>query len=194
MVAGTFWWFFVPVLVSVAGVVALIAYEGSLGFSAWPLLAAAMIFAFRAWWLYDADGIERSLLRAVAASLFMAAAIYAVVLPALSSLFPALQIQRAIRNAECTSPRVASAGMHEPSIVFMGGSSTLLSDGSGAADFLTHGGCRFAIVDSRYERAFAQRADALGLRYVREARIEAVNPARGRRMLISIYRSKEPEK
>jgi 4-amino-4-deoxy-L-arabinose transferase-like glycosyltransferase len=190
MVAGTFWWFFVPVFVSVAGVLALITLEGRLGFSAWPFAALAVVCAFRAWWLYDSDGPERSLLRAVTASLFLSAALYAVILPSLSTMFPTMKLQRAIRGAGCAEPRIASAGLHEPSMVFLGGTNTQLTDGAGAAEFLRGGDCRFAIVESRYERNFIQRADALGLRYTRELRIEGFNPARGRRMMFSIYRSR----
>ena len=61
---GTFWWFAVPVLVFVGSLFLLLRYEGDLGWRAWPFLAAAIVFGFRAWWLYDVDGIERSLLRA----------------------------------------------------------------------------------------------------------------------------------
>jgi len=190
MVAGTFWWFFVPVFVSVAGILALITLEGRLGFSAWPFAALAVVFAFRAWWLYDDDGPERSLLRAVAASIMLSVALYAVILPSLSTMFPTMQLQRAIRGTDCADPRIASAGLHEPSMVFLGGTNTQLTDGAGAAEFLRGGTCRFAIVESRYDRAFVQRADALGLRYVRELRIEGFNPARGRRMMFSIYRSR----
>ena len=41
----------------------------------------------------------------------------------------------------------------------MTGTSTVLTDGSGAADFLGQGSCRFALVESRTERAFVQRAE-----------------------------------
>ena len=68
---GTFWFFAVPVLLAVGAVVMLIRSEGSLGFFAWPFAVAALIFGFRAWWLYDADGPERSLLRACAASILL---------------------------------------------------------------------------------------------------------------------------
>jgi hypothetical protein len=36
------------------------------------------------------------------------------------------------------------------------------------------------------------RADALGLRYARVARIEATNAVRGQPMVVTIYRSEEP--
>ena len=109
-------------------------------------MAAALIFGLFAWWLYDDNRAERSLLNAVVAAMFLAIAVYGVVLPALTPLFPSAEIARALRNVVCVGPKAAAAGFHEPSLVFMTGTSTLLTDGSGAADFLGQGSCRFALV------------------------------------------------
>jgi hypothetical protein len=46
-------------------------------------------------------------------------------------------------------------------------------------------------VEARHERSFAVRADALGLRYTRIARIDATNLVRGRPMTVTVYRSQE---
>src|SRR5262249_55991138 len=89
-------------------------------------------------------------------------------------------------------PRFASAGYHEPSIVFLFGTSTRFTDGVGAADFLLDGGCRFAFVEARHERAFVQRAEAIGLRYAPGPRIEAINHSIGRVLSIAVYRSEQP--
>jgi hypothetical protein len=60
-------------------------------------------------------------------------------MPAMKPLFPSQEIARALRNVVCVGPRAAAAGYHEPSLVFTTGTSTLLTDGSGAADFLGPG-------------------------------------------------------
>ena len=108
-------------------------------FLAWPFVAAALIFGLFAWWLYEDNRAERSLLNAVVAAMFLSAALYGVVMPALTPLFPSAEIARALRNVVCVGPKAAAAGFHEPSLVFMTGTSTLLTDGSGAADFLASG-------------------------------------------------------
>jgi hypothetical protein len=71
--------------------------------------------------------------------------------------------------------------------------STLLTDGSGAADFLGHGSCRFALVESRSERAFAQRAEAIGLRYNVATRVEGYNFSQGKTISIAVFRSEGTE-
>jgi len=91
------------------------------------------------------------------------------------------------------APKAAAAGFHEPSLVFMTGTSTLLTDGSGAADFLRQGSCRFALVEQRSERGFAQRAEAIGLRYNVAKRIEGYNISQGRAISIAIFRSEDTE-
>ena len=162
-------------------------------FLAWPFVAAALIFGLLAWWLYEDNRAERSLLNAVVAAMFLSAALYGVVAPALTPLFPSAEIARALRNVVCVGPKAAAAGFHEPSLVFMNGTSTLLTDGSGAADFLGQGSCRFALVESRSERGFVQRAEAIGLRYNVASRIDGYNYSQGRAISIAIFRSEGTE-
>jgi 4-amino-4-deoxy-L-arabinose transferase-like glycosyltransferase len=190
---GAAWWFAIPALASLAAVVGAVSLTRQPVFLAWPFVAAALIFGLFAWWLYDNNRAERSLLNAVVSALFLAFAIYGVVVPALAPLFPSAEVARALRNVVCVGPKAAAAGFHEPSLVFMTGTSTLLTDGSGAADFLAHGSCRFALVEQRSERSFAQRAEAIGLRYDVASRVEGYNISQGRTISIAIFRSEGTE-
>src|SRR6202165_993553 len=130
---GAAWWFLIPALTSVIAVVGAITLTRQPAFLAWPFVAVALIFGLFAWWLYDDNRAEHSLLNAVVAAMFLAMAIYGVVVPALTPLFPSAEIAGALRNVVCVGPRAAAAGIHEPSLVFMTGTSTVLTDGSGAA-------------------------------------------------------------
>jgi len=94
-----------------------------------------------------------------------------------------------LRDANCAHPVAASSGYEEPSLVFLAGTDTYLTDPSGAADFLRQGACRFAFIDARQERAFALRAEAIGLRYERGSRIEGFNISNGRPINIAVYQS-----
>jgi 4-amino-4-deoxy-L-arabinose transferase-like glycosyltransferase len=187
------WWFAIPALASIIAVVGAIALTRQPAFLAWPLAAAAMILGLFAWWLYDDSRAERSLLNAVLAAMFLAMAVYGVVVPSLTTLFPSAEIARALRNVVCVGPMAAAAGFHEPSLVFMTDTSTVLTDGSGAADFLNQGSCRFALVEQRSERSFVQRAEAVGLRYNVARRIDGYNISQGRAISIAIFRSEGTE-
>ncbi|MBR0712911.1 glycosyltransferase family 39 protein [Bradyrhizobium liaoningense] len=193
LMRGAAWWFAIPALASIGAVVGAVMLTRQPAFAAWPFIAAALIFGLFAWWLYDNNRAERSLLNALVAALMLAFAIYGVVLPSLTPLFPSQEIARALRNVTCVGPKAASAGYHEPSLVFMTGTSTLLTDGSGAADFLRQGSCRYALIEQRSERSFVQRAEAIGLHYKVGARIEGYNFSQGRAISIAIYRSEGTE-
>src|ERR1700710_1061104 len=193
LVRGAAWWFAIPAITAVSVIIGAIALTRQPVFMAWPFLAMSLIFGLFAWWLYDDNRAERSLLNAVVAAVLLALSIYGVVAPALTPLFPSGEIARALRNVVCVGPKAAAAGFHEPSLVFMTDTSTLLTDGSGAADFLGQGVCRFALVESRSERNFVACAEAIGLRYNVATRIDGYNISQGKAVSIAIFRSEGTE-
>ncbi len=106
LVRGTAGWFVFPVAIAIAIGVAFIVVGRDLGIVAWPFTAAAMIFGLFAWWLYEADGAERALLRGMVASVFVAIAVYAVTFPSLPGLFP----ERADRRGSARRRLSAATG------------------------------------------------------------------------------------
>jgi 4-amino-4-deoxy-L-arabinose transferase-like glycosyltransferase len=190
LVRGTVGWFLFPGAMAIAVLVAFIMFGGDLGLIAWPFSAAAVIFGLFAWWRYEADGPERALLRGVVASIMVAITVYAVTFRLLPSLFPSAMIAQTIGMTECRSPHVASTfAYQEPSLVFLLGTDTRFTDGAGAADFLRGGPCHFAAVDPRSERAFAQRAELIGLRYSLMQRFEGYNISIGKPVSLTLFRS-----
>ncbi len=186
---GTVWWFTLPMLIAIGGIVVLIVFARQLGLLAWPFAAAAVIFGLFAWRLYEVDGAEKSMLRAIAAAICVAFAVYGVIFPALTTLFPSATLAAVLRDSGCERPLAAAVGYQEPSLVFLLGTATQLTDGARAADYLRQGPCRFALLDARNERSFAQRAEAIGLRYAQGPRVEAINISTGRQLTIAVYRS-----
>jgi 4-amino-4-deoxy-L-arabinose transferase-like glycosyltransferase len=186
---GACWWFVLPTLLGIGTIVVLVVFGRQLGLPAWPFAAAAMIFGLWAWWLYQADGAEHSLLRSMVASWLLAVSIYGVIIPSLGTAFPSPALARIVSEANCRPAMVATAGYQEPSLVFLIGTETAMVDGTDAAEFLRLGGCRFALVEARHERAFLRRADAIGLRYAPPQRFDGYNYSIGRAVSISVYRS-----
>jgi 4-amino-4-deoxy-L-arabinose transferase-like glycosyltransferase len=192
LVGGTTWWFVVPVLAGIAGIVALIVVGHQFGLLAWAVFGAAAVMGFLAWRLYGDDGAEHSLLRAIVAAILTAIAIFALVIPSLGQLFPSLTLARILHDAGCSQPEAAAVGYQEPSLVFLAGTATHLTDTIGAVEFLRGGECRFAFVEARQERSFAQRAEAIGLRYTAGPRVDAINVSTGQPITIAVYRSVGP--
>jgi 4-amino-4-deoxy-L-arabinose transferase-like glycosyltransferase len=190
LMRGTAGWFAFPAVIAVGVVVIFIVIGHDPGFVAWPFAAAAAIVGLFAWRLYEVDGPERSLLRGMVASVLIAVTVYAVTFPSLPALFPSALVAGALRVGECGSPRVASTGYYqEPSLVFLLGTDTRFTDGAGAAEFLSRGACRFALVDARSERSFVQRADAIGLHYALSQRVDGYNISIGRPVTLNVFRS-----
>jgi 4-amino-4-deoxy-L-arabinose transferase-like glycosyltransferase len=186
---ASLWWPGIAVALPIVAIGGLIALRHQLGLLAWPVAAAAMIFGFLAWRFFETDGAEKSLLRATCAQILLAVAVLGMIAPSLRPLFPSVALARSLETIGCADPEVASAGDHEPSLVFLVGTSIRLTDGSGAADFLRGGSCRVAFVDVRQERAFVQRAEAIGLLYGPGPRIEGININGGKALSISVFRS-----
>jgi 4-amino-4-deoxy-L-arabinose transferase-like glycosyltransferase len=189
LVRGTIWWFILMTAVALFLIGLQIVVGQRLGLLTWVFAAAAVIFSLFAWLLYRVDGAEASLMRAGTASIMLSIAAYGVTFPSLGGLFPSVGLANYMRSANCPDPVAVTAGFHEPSLVFLAGTNTNQNVGSGAADFLIAGPCRFAFVDSHQERAFVQRADAIGLRYAPGPRIEGFNINGGQTVTIATFRS-----
>ncbi len=190
VVRGTVGWFLFPGLIAVVVASGFLFIGGDLGLIAWPFAGTAVIAGLFAWWLYEVDGAERSLLRGIVASVFVAITVYAITFPALPALFPSALIADNLRATGCHDVHAASTYYYqEPSLVFLLGTDTRFTDGAGAAQFLQQGPCHFALVDARSERSFAQRADAIGLHYALAERVEGFNISIGRPIALSVFRS-----
>src|ERR1700726_104815 len=185
---GVIWWFVVPILLSITAVAGAFVIDRDLVLPAWPFFAAAIVCGYLAWQLYD-DGAERAFTHATAAMVLISIGVYSMILPTLGPLFPSVALAGVLRESGCAHPVAASAGYGEPSLVFLAGTETRFTDASGAADFLREGDCRFAFIETHQERAFAERAEAIGLRYERRPRVEAFNFSKGRPITIAIFRS-----
>jgi 4-amino-4-deoxy-L-arabinose transferase-like glycosyltransferase len=188
---GTIGWFLFPAVLAIVNVVAFIYFTHNPGIVVWPFGAAAAVMGLFAWWLYDADGPERAILRAMVSAWLIAIMTYGITLPSLPALFPSVIVADMLREAKCERPQVAAAGYHEPSLVFLSGTQTRLVDGAGAAEFLRQGPCRFALVDARSERSFVQRAEAIGLRYRPLPPVDGYNVSNGRAVSMSVFQSND---
>jgi hypothetical protein len=190
-VRNAVWWFLAPLIVSILLVAGAIVISHESALAAWPFLAAAIVCGLLAWRLYKDEGAEQTLICATAASVLVAIAAGGFIIPALSPLFPSPALARFLREANCANPIAAAAGYEEPSLVFLAGTSTQLTDAAGAADFLQQGHCRFAFIEERQEQGFMARAQAIGLHYDRRASVEAFNLGRVEPVEIAVFQSKD---
>ncbi|RAI43273.1 ArnT family glycosyltransferase [Rhodoplanes roseus] len=187
------WWFILTAVIAIGLIVINIWIGQRFGPVTWALSAVALIAALFAWWLFEADGVEVSFMRVVIAMIALFTAAFSATFPTIGALFPSLQLARFVAFGRCGEVQAATAGYHEPSLVFLVGTQVQHVSGAGAADFLSRGGhCRYAFVEKGQERAFVQRADAIGLRYGTGVRVEGVNYSSGRAVSIQTFIGVDP--
>jgi 4-amino-4-deoxy-L-arabinose transferase-like glycosyltransferase len=118
-----------------------------------------------------------------------------LVLPRADALWPSRQIAEAFRKelAVCPEPRLASAGFHEPSLVMLAGTKTLLTDAKSAADALLKlPDCTLAAVLESEKPAFVEAMGPALPRLFMSEEINAVNYSKGQTVNISLYRLSPP--
>jgi 4-amino-4-deoxy-L-arabinose transferase-like glycosyltransferase len=182
-----------PILAIVfcAGIaIVALMFEGRFGRAFWPFALIGIALAALAWWRLLSETAERGLSLALIAAIATAFASYTV-LPRIDGFAIAPRLVASAKRAPCADPALATAGFDEPSLIFLGGTSTLRTDGGGAANFLREGGCRVAFVERQEQRAFADRAASFGLATVRIAQVQGFDYSNWRRVSFIVLMPKE---
>ena len=160
-------------------------------FSVWAIPCAIAFIA--AGWLGSGIRVSLSPLGRVAGATVAAAVavglLAGLVLPRLDALWPGRQIAQAFRDSRpCPDSVLASAGYIEPSLVFLTATSTLLTDGAGAANHLKANACAVAAVDAKESSAFMAAFAGTSVQPLPIARAEGVNFSNGRPAVVVLYR------
>ena len=131
----------------------------------------------------------RAVLCAAGGGILTFALIMTFVLPSLTPVWLSPRIARAYAaDRPCPGSVLASAGYEEPSLVFLAGTKTLLTDGAGAADWLgRHEKCGIAAVTDQEEPSFLAAARKAGVGLRRRGSVEGINYSKGRRLKIRFY-------
>lgn len=122
-------------------------------------------------------------------ALVLAITCYQGVLPRLDPLWSSAAVARMAAAEGCAGHRIAAAGYAEPSLVFLAGTETLLTDAAGAAAHVTRGGpCAFALVEKREEPAFRAALPGVDPPVFEIGRFSGFNYSNGRFIELTLYR------
>jgi 4-amino-4-deoxy-L-arabinose transferase-like glycosyltransferase len=121
---------------------------------------------------------------AIAASVVVVMALFSLVAPRLTPLWISDQI---IAIVPASDP-LAAAGFHEPSLVFLHGTRTLLTDGATAADFLISTPDAWAAIEASAEGEFQARLAAAGRAADKAGEADGFNYSRGRPAQVTLWR------
>ena len=109
-------------------------------------------------------------------------------LPQAAPLWLAPRIERALLQAGLADQPLAAVGFHEPSLMFLAGTATILSaTGADGARALATGAAGSAAVAERDTASFLAEAARLGLQPAPVATLSGFNYSRGRNTTITVY-------
>jgi hypothetical protein len=157
----------------VALVVMVYRYDGKFGRTFLIFGVLSIVLSFAALRALVGKSAEQGLAIALLASAALEISAYST-FPRIKGLFIVPRLIEAAKTAPCPNPLIAST-LREASLVFLGGTETRFTRGDGAAEFLLPGGCRVALVETKQERLFADRALEIGLKYTRIGSVKGVN-------------------
>lgn len=159
---------------------------------AWPAAGAGVGVAALAaltGWLAWGGRPRRALTAALATGLALVLALAWTVAPRLDRLWVSPAVVAARAEAGAAGARLYAAGYHEPSLVFLAGTGTGLVDPVAAADGLAADPSALAVIDHRERDAFEAEAAARGLAIEPVGRVEGLNYANGRDLVLTLYRA-----
>ncbi|RUU94650.1 glycosyltransferase family 39 protein, partial [Mesorhizobium sp. M6A.T.Cr.TU.017.01.1.1] len=162
---GTFSWWSIPAALAALG-------AGYLGFSRQLQVPLARIGV-----IAICAGITYALL-------------FGVIAPSLKPIWMSREIEAAVRaNRPCETTVLASAGYHEPSLVFLVGTKTILTNVDGTAQhLLADPACALALAPVGEEKRLDGLLAGQGRSANRVARIDGVNYSSGEKLSLGLYR------
>lgn len=158
--------------------------------AALPAAAALWIGAYLVWRSQRDGDVWRSAWAALISAGAAVAIAFAFVVPQLDTLWVSRRVASALERLGPAEAPPVSVGFHEPSLVFMLGTRTVLAET--AADAARHLGERagaVAIVEARARPAFEAAAAERSLAVSALDRIEGINYSNGRRVILTLYRA-----
>ena len=151
-------------------------------------MGIALILAERLWESRSHETPPRRVVRLVILALVVVPIGFEFVAPRLEMLWLSRNLAQLV--ADYGAPKdvpVAAAGYAEPSLVFMLGTRTLLTDSAGAARHLTTARGALAVVEAREDAAFRAALAAQGWAPREIGRVAGLDYSNGRNMTLILY-------
>lgn len=175
--------------VALAGVMIAVPVLHGDGVGVWPVLAAlgALVAVVGGLWHVFRRRYLNALMAGMVGAVILHASVFAGVLPGLSDLWVS---QRVAHAADVHAPgaALAAVGFHEPSLVFLMGTDTVLADtGVAAAEALASGRVGVAAIEAAATDAFIAAAAERGFAVRPAEVVEGLNYSRGKPVRMTLY-------
>lgn len=179
----------VTVGLAVVCVAAPIYFAGIFLWWSIPAAAAALVAGYLAFSRHLQVPLSRIGAVAVCAGITYAL-LFGIIAPSLKPLWLSPAIEAAVRaNRPCETTVLASAQYHEPSLVFLVGTKTVLTDVDGVArHLLDDPACALALAPVGDEKKLADLLAGQGKSANRVAEIDGINYSSGDKLSLGLYR------
>lgn len=149
------WLAIVPIAIFAGSVVVPLLLKDSVIWSATILLAGAAGIGILAAADMKRGNYHKSSIYAAIAVTLVSFGAYGLALPQLSSLWVSSElVYAAKRGSKCPDPRIVSVGWREPSLIFLGGTETILTSAAGAVGAVLETPCSVLAVEGRHQDQF----------------------------------------
>ena len=188
LVRGTVGWFLFPAVIAIAVPVIIVVVDRDPGIVAWPFAAAAVVCGLFAWSLYEARARTRAVARHGGVGVHRHHRLWRDISVAARAVPQRLDHQRG-RRQRLQGPQVATTAIirTEPRVPTRRRPAPHRRRRRRRVPASRR--LSFALIDAHSARAFVQRADAVGLRYVPAQRIDGYKISIGRTVVLSMFRS-----
>lgn len=181
----------VAIILGLGAPIALIVLEGSINPAAFGLGLVAAGLAMLSYAILTRGRVMAAFVLAAMTGPILYLSIHGTIFPAFHSVWLSNQMVEAAEIVKpCESTEVASAGYAEPSLVFLMGTDTVLTDGKNAGQFLLEAGCRLAIVERGQEKAFFDILAEKQAKIEEVTRVEGYKLNGGKWQSFGLYRLK----
>ncbi len=175
--------------VALAGAMIAVPILHGEGVGVWPVLAAlgALVAVVGGLWHAFRRRYLNALIAGMVGAVILHGSVFAGVLPGLTDLWVSQRVAQAA-DAHAPGAALAAVGYHEPSLVFLMGTDTVLAgDGAAAADALASGRVGVVAIEAAAEEAFIAAAAERGFAVRAAEVVEGLNYSRGKPVRMTLY-------
>lgn len=179
-------WIVIALILAAAVVIAPTQFADGFSLVSIPSAAAIVFMGGIAVFMAVRGRMRAAVLAVVVLAISSFQVVFEGVLPGLDYLFVSRSAARLVAERPHRGA-VVVAGYAEPSLVFLLGTDTVLSNGAAAANHLLNGPAALTLVADREEKAFFAAAAGLGVRPVVVGLIKGFNYSRGKPVTLTAY-------
>jgi 4-amino-4-deoxy-L-arabinose transferase-like glycosyltransferase len=151
-----------------------------------PAVAAIAGAGLSVWKFFKRRYVHAAAVAIAATALVLAPALQWI-LPGLNSLWLSRTVTSAVQQRASDNFMLCSSGYHEPSLVFLLGTRTLLATPAGAAMCLQNHPGAMALIDGSQDNDFMREAKNLGVQVKPAGAFYGFNYSNGKTMLLRLY-------